>query len=308
LNKGHIDRFWKADVRGETLTTTVGDFGGDAKTTTHTYPTPFDAYSALSNDQADKVTRGYLMISQEELDSLQKRAAHSETKPGTSVDAPPLQTRSPPKVIGSRKPPTPRGDTNPLASGGRAIMAVGQPWPICTFCDQPLALYLQFDVAEAHQLAFTPGSHLLLFYCLEDHPPPIFSGQRIPEDWLSPDHRSSYRIILNPPGVEEAIFEPDPAVLEQHLSFLAAKEKLVRGLDGPVGQPRVKRSAVFPVGFNRPGIPTAHAERRWGSSCKSRRTTRRAGSREADPDCRSVGSCLHTSSHAPPNRAHTQRR
>ena len=123
-------------------------------------------------------------------------------------------------------------------------MAAGQPWPLCNYCDTPLSLCLQFDVEEAHQLAFALGSHLLLFHCREDHIPPTFDGPQIPAAWLEPEFRSSCRIILNPPGGHEAIYEPDPTVEEQHLGFSAAKEKLGRGLDGPVGVGKVKLGGV----------------------------------------------------------------
>ena len=124
-------------------------------------------------------------------------------------------------------------------------MAAGQDWPICTYCDKPLGLYLQFDIEERHQLAFVSGSHLLVFHCPHtDHVPPTFPGRRIPKAWLDPDFRSSYRIILNPPGVREVVYEPDSMVREQRLGFVGGKEKISEGLDGLVGQGDVKVGGV----------------------------------------------------------------
>ncbi|HEY7375271.1 MAG TPA: hypothetical protein VIF57_24135, partial [Polyangia bacterium] len=49
---------------------------------------------------------------------------------------------------------------------------------------------------------------------------------------------------LNPPGVGEAVHAADPTVKEQQLTFRTAKEKVRQGLDGLVGQPKVKVGGI----------------------------------------------------------------
>ena len=127
-------------------------------------------------------------------------------------------------------------------SGGRPIMAEGQAWPLCAYCDQRLALYLQFDVEERFQLAFPAGSHILLFHCPDCRRaiPPSPSGLTMPTEWLAPNLPSSYRIIVNPPKVREVVHEKDPRIKEQQVTFVTAAEKVTKNLDGPIGREDVK--------------------------------------------------------------------
>jgi hypothetical protein len=127
-------------------------------------------------------------------------------------------------------------------SGGRPIMAEGQPVPLCAYCDQRLALYLQFDVEQRFQLAFPAGSHILLFHCPDCSRaiPPSPSGLTMPTEWLDPNLRSSYRIIVNPPNLREVVHEKDPRIKEQQVTFATAAEKVTENLDGPVGREEVK--------------------------------------------------------------------
>jgi len=124
-------------------------------------------------------------------------------------------------------------------------MAVGQPWPFCDLCNKPLSLCLQFDVEERFELAFQPGSHFLLFHCPRcSFIPEYFPGGAVPESWLAPTLRSSYRIILNPPGVDEEAHEPDPILLEQSVAFTPAEEVLSENLDDPIGEPGLKLGGI----------------------------------------------------------------
>src|SRR5581483_6763664 len=145
----------------------------------------------------------------------------------------------------TRAPSAASSEVPRATSGGRAIMAEGQPWPICPYCEARLALYLQFDIEGRFGLAFEPGSHLLLFHCpLRDHVPLLPSAPEIPAAWIQPDFQASWRIILNPPGTREVVHEADPVVLEQRVAFTAAEEKVSQGLDGPIGKNDVKVGGI----------------------------------------------------------------
>ena len=125
-------------------------------------------------------------------------------------------------------------------SGGRPIMADGQPWPVCGYCEERMSLYLQFDVEDRFELAFPVGSHFLLFHCQDCDAVPLSPGRKLPAKWLRPDLRSSYRIIINPPGSHEVVHEPDPRVVEQKVIFTKRKERVKVSPDGPVGVEEMK--------------------------------------------------------------------
>jgi predicted DNA-binding WGR domain protein len=152
-----------------------------------------------------------------------------------------------PNVFIPRFAPPPKArsgpDSHPRAtSGGQPILAVGQPWPVCGFCDGgPLGLYLQFDIEERFLLPFLPGSHFLLFHCTQcDALPDMPRDLILPASWLDAGHESSYRIILNPPSAQEVAHSADPRMLEQRITFSSSKEKISQTLVGPVGREKVK--------------------------------------------------------------------
>jgi len=138
--------------------------------------------------------------------------------------------------------PQKTGKTAPRAtSGGRPILAEGQPWPLCAYCEQRLGLYLQFDVEDRFELAFPADSHILIFHCPDCLAVPVSPrGDTLPAEWLAPDFRSLYRIIVNPPDATEVVHKRDPRIKEQKLTFVAGTEEVTNDPDGPVGVDDVK--------------------------------------------------------------------
>jgi hypothetical protein len=154
-------------------------------------------------------------------------------------------------------PPKKAGKDAPRAtSGGRPILAEGQAWPVCDNCGERLCLYLQFDVEPAFKLAFAPGSHLLIFHCKScgrslDFP----ENGRVPPEWVSARFKSFYRIMMNPPGVKEAVQRADPIMVEQHVSFAKDKEKAKTIPGGQAGVNEVKIGGL-PRWTEHPQYPT----------------------------------------------------
>ena len=118
-------------------------------------------------------------------------------------------------------------------------MAAGQPWPVCLYCERRLGLYLQFDIEDRFDLAVATGSHVLVFHCPTCEAVPL-GFWRQGDEWLKPDYRALYRIIVNPPGAREFLHEIDPRIVEQRVTFAKRKERVTKNLDGPVGVEEVK--------------------------------------------------------------------
>jgi hypothetical protein len=95
--------------------------------------------------------------------------------------------------------------------GGYPILGEGQEWPKCKICDDPQALFFQFDIDEKFELPFIPGSHMVMFMCLNhDEPtyPPLLSDTsgKLPDVfWESSEEETAgqYTLILNKPGISE---------------------------------------------------------------------------------------------------------
>ena len=101
------------------------------------------------------------------------------------------------------------------------------------------SLYLQFDIEDRFDLAFPAGSHVLVFHCPTCEAVPL-GFWRQGDEWLKPDYRALYRIIVNPPGAREFLHEIDPRIVEQRVTFAKRKERVTKNLDGPVGVEEVK--------------------------------------------------------------------
>jgi len=130
-------------------------------------------------------------------------------------------------------------------SGGRPILAEGQPWPSCGYCGEQLGLFLQFDIEPRFELALPPGSHFVMFHCATCNAvPPNPPNLKLPQEWLDPGYQSSYRIILNRPDAREVAHQADPLIVEQRLTFSGSAERIAQGLDGPIGQRTLKIGGV----------------------------------------------------------------
>jgi len=299
LQRGRQDRYWRAELRGLTVTVISGDTGTPpGPPITKTYPTQYEALDAIDNDTLDKGRRGWSQITPEQLEELMRpetrptvqeptpaqredgarldairgdhptspvtrRPAPAVAMPDVVREGPYAQTFTGPTVFALRFGPATTGATKdddpPRAtSGGRPILAEGQRWPVCGYCDgqPPLSLYLQFDVEARFMLGIAPGSHVLLFHCTQcDTVPRNPRDLRLPESWLDEAHPSSYRVFVNPPTGREVAHPPDPIMNEQHVTFRAAKEKLTQTADGFVGKRKVKIGGV-PHWVQPPLFPT----------------------------------------------------
>jgi len=88
LKKGDIHKFWKAELRGATLTITSGDLGTPGETEVKSYPSPYDAASFVQDQLIDMANRGYVSLTPKELGEEQAKAkakgkvtAETATKP-----------------------------------------------------------------------------------------------------------------------------------------------------------------------------------------------------------------------------------
>jgi hypothetical protein len=284
LDRGTIQKFWKAELRDRIVLTTSGAMGASPSITAKTYRHKNAAEIAIRDELVTRGREGYYSVTASELSALRKAAkvpvaesAPSRTAAKAKANkktARPLAKKKTRRAVAraNAKPATARRD--PVAapdearagaamyvvrisssrrdqqvratSGGRPILAKGQDLPVCALCNDRLSLYLQFDVEQRFALPFEAGSHFLLFNCASCDAIPVAPPRgRLPASWLDPSRRDSWRIILNRPRRAEQVERADAIVREQSVSFTTSKETLRHGLDGEVG------SADFKVG----GVP-----------------------------------------------------
>src|SRR5687768_11370170 len=105
--------------------------------------------------------------------------------------------------------------------GGYPILAGEQEIPSCKICNKKMVLFFQLDLQERFNLPFKPGSHLSFFMCREHDEPVWWGKEPLPENYMESEH---YRLILNPPGKKEIIYELDTKLIYSEIQFKETKE------------------------------------------------------------------------------------
>jgi uncharacterized protein YwqG len=109
--------------------------------------------------------------------------------------------------------------------GGYPVFSKDQEWPVCKLCDEKMVLFFQMDLAEKFQLPFKPNSHLLLFMCRKDDEPVWGENRKgpLPENYMETEH---YRIILNPPDIQEKQDGTETSLVYSELTFEEINETI----------------------------------------------------------------------------------
>ena len=127
LQRGTVDRFWKAELRGETLVTVQGDVSAPGEAETTVYKSRM-ARIRLSDRLLDLGNQGYVSISPSELKTLLRGSKSTNTKarPKKLVQlGKSTASASEPEMTPTRLPPRARGRTKKIA---RPQVAVGSPY------------------------------------------------------------------------------------------------------------------------------------------------------------------------------------
>jgi hypothetical protein len=117
-----------------------------------------------------------------------------------------------------------RKDVIRSSIGGYPILPATEGWPVCCEdgCNQPMSLFLQFDVEDGMGLSFENGSTLSVFQCLRHDDPfeeldtqfPGIPHNRLPQNYW--DHRN-YAMFFTAPGEQRQSTQCEPFVLYSKL-------------------------------------------------------------------------------------------
>jgi hypothetical protein len=122
--------------------------------------------------------------------------------------------------------------------GGYPILPGGKAYPRCTEdgCNQPMALFMQFEIEERFHLPFEAGSALSIFQCIEHDDPfetldslaPKKGHDLLPNGYW--DH-TNYAIYFAKAGGQQQWAERDPSLGYARLLFAEEQEPGSRSLE-----------------------------------------------------------------------------